>query len=91
MVCLRKQQLGKLIVVSAVIRIVIYQRSNEIYILASSRTSGIYDSLALTITNATITLPKPMVAKRSVSKKWDYRATSVDRLPNSAPTLADFW
>ena len=38
----------------------------------------------------TVTLPKPTVARRSVSKKWENRATSADNRPTSAPILANF-
>ena len=40
--------------------------------------------------NTTVTLPKPTVARRSVSKKWENRATSADCRPTSAPIFADF-
>ena len=36
----------------------------------------------------TVTLPKPTVARQSVSKKWENRATSSDCRPTSAP---NFW
>ena len=38
----------------------------------------------------TVTLPKPTVARRSVSEKWENRATSADCRPTSAPIFADF-
>ena len=38
----------------------------------------------------TVTLPKPTVARRSVSQKWENRATSADCRPTSAPILEDF-
>ena len=38
----------------------------------------------------TVTLPKPTVARLSVSKNWENRATSADCRPTSAPILADF-
>ena len=42
------------------------------------------------ICNTTVTLPKPTVARRSVSQKWENRATSADCRPTSAPILPDF-
>ena len=46
--------------------------------------------LQLNKANTTVTLPKPTVARRSVSKKLENRATSADCRPTSAPILADF-
>ena len=40
--------------------------------------------------NTTVTLPKPTVARRSVSINWENRATSADCRPTSAPILAHF-
>ena len=40
--------------------------------------------------NTTVTLPKPMVTRRSVSQKWENRATSADCRPTSASILAIF-
>ena len=39
--------------------------------------------------NTTVTLPKPTVARRSVSQKWENRATLADCRPTLAPILAD--
>ena len=46
--------------------------------------------LDILMINTTVTLPKPTVARRSVSKNWENRATSADCRPTSAPILADF-
>ena len=42
------------------------------------------------MSNTTVTLPKPTVARRSVSKKRENRATSADCRPTSAPILENF-
>ena len=43
------------------------------------------------MTYTTVTLPKPTVGRRSVSKNSENRATSADCWPSSAPILADFF
>ena len=46
--------------------------------------------MSYNIRDTTVTLPKPTVARRSVSQKWENRATSANYRPTSAPILADF-
>ena len=52
----------------------------------SLNTSIVLDCIIYT----TVTLPKPTVARRPASKKWENLATSADCRPTSAPILADF-
>ena len=42
------------------------------------------------VVSTTVTLTKPTGARRSMSQKWENRATTVDCWQTSAPMLADF-
>ena len=49
-----------------------------------------FKSMKMEKGNTTVTLPKPTVARQSVSQKWENRATSAECRPTSAPILANF-
>ena len=61
------------------------------YQMSSSYFSYGQRNFFVSTTYPTVTLPKPTVARRSVSQKLENRATSADCRPTSAPILADFF